>query len=171
MPATYEPIATTTLSSAASTITFSSIPATYTDLRIVLVGSTTTSTTGAFVGLYPNSDTASNYSRTQLLGDGTSATSARTTNASYAPIGALPGTTAVTPGFSSADIFSYAGSTYKTWLWQVNKDSNGGSGSQVYRGVALWRSTAAISSILLQFPGGQQFASGTIATVYGVKSA
>ena len=37
MPATYEPIATTTLGSAATNITFSSIPATYTDLRLVLV--------------------------------------------------------------------------------------------------------------------------------------
>jgi hypothetical protein len=32
MPATYEPIATTTLGTAAATITFSSIPATYSDL-------------------------------------------------------------------------------------------------------------------------------------------
>jgi hypothetical protein len=37
MPATYEPIATTTLGTAAAFITFSSIPATYTDLRLVIV--------------------------------------------------------------------------------------------------------------------------------------
>jgi hypothetical protein len=43
MPATYEPIATTTLGGAAATITFSSISSAYTDLRIVLVGTTTAS--------------------------------------------------------------------------------------------------------------------------------
>ena len=36
MATTYEPIATTTLGSAAASITFSSIAGTYTDLRLVL---------------------------------------------------------------------------------------------------------------------------------------
>ena len=63
MAATYEPIATTTLGSAASSITFNSIPATYTDLRVVLVG-TTTATANCWLTF--NSDGATNYSDTFL---------------------------------------------------------------------------------------------------------
>ena len=77
MPTTYEPIATQTLGSAAATITFSSIPATYTDLRLVLVG---TSTISANPKINFNSDTATNYSQTILSGNGSVANSARQTN-------------------------------------------------------------------------------------------
>ena len=60
--ATYEPIATQTLASAAATITFSSIAATYTDLRLIFakpIG-------GSSLLLRFNSDTATNYSWTYL---------------------------------------------------------------------------------------------------------
>ena len=70
MASTYEPIATTTLGSAASSITFSSIPATYTDLRLVLVHTPSASTGNAQMQF--NSDTATNYSYTyrQRIGSG-----------------------------------------------------------------------------------------------------
>ena len=73
MPATYEPIATTTLGSAVNSFTFSSIPNTYTDLVLVVVVPTAASS-GTF-GLRFNSDTASNYSHTTLSGNGSSAVS------------------------------------------------------------------------------------------------
>ena len=79
MPSTYEPIATTTLGSTAATITFSSIPATYTDLRIALVGSL--SGGGNYGNLRFNSDSGSNYSVTILRGNGSAASSARQSNA------------------------------------------------------------------------------------------
>jgi len=64
MPATYEPIATTTLGSAAATITFSSIPATYTDLVIVFAG-TATANLNPLMSF--NSDSGTNYSTTVSL--------------------------------------------------------------------------------------------------------
>jgi hypothetical protein len=171
MATTYEKIATTTLGSSAADITFSSIAATYTDLRVVVVGRVTDATTNAFLGLYPNNDTASNYSRTQLSADGATVESSRTTSATYAPIGTLPGSSVAAgiPHYAAADIFSYAGSTYKTWLWESNGDQNGSG--RVYRGVALWRSTSAITSIVLKCPGGQTLATGTTATLYGILKA
>ena len=78
MPATYQPIETQTVSgTSTSTVTFSSIPQTYTDL--VLVSAITQS---ADVSNYLrfNSDTGTNYSRTRLVGTGSSATSVRGTN-------------------------------------------------------------------------------------------
>ena len=171
MPLTYESIQSYTLGSAASSITFSSIPGTYTDLKIICVGRVTDAITSAFLGLYPNNGSGTTYSRTQLWGDGSSAQSSNTTNATYAPIGTLPGSSVATGIFHyvSADIFSYAGSTNKNWLWESSGDQNGSG--QVYRGIGLWRSTAAITSIVLQCPGGQTLDVGTTATLYGIKNA
>ena len=59
MPATYEPIASTTLGSAAATISFSSIPGTFTDLVVVLFTGTTHGD-NEVMQLTFKSDTASN---------------------------------------------------------------------------------------------------------------
>jgi hypothetical protein len=154
-------IATTTLGTASATITFSSIPATYTDLRLVLTGWPDVTTT---IGVQFNSDTGSNYSRTRLYGDGTSAGSDRNTSQVYLGSGSLFSTTA--PGLLTIDIFSYAGSTNKTALCTASSDQNGSG--QVQRNVGLWRSTAAITSIYLYCVGGVDFQSGTTATLYGI---
>ena len=79
MPATYEPISTVTLSSAAAQINFTGIPNTYTDLRVCVVAFTASGYNTA-VWYRFNSDTGSNYSSTILSANGSSATSQRYTN-------------------------------------------------------------------------------------------
>ena len=74
---TYTPIYAQTLSSATSSITFSNIPTTFTDLVLVFNG---TRSAAGETNLRFNDDTASNYSRTFLYGDGTSAVSGRQSN-------------------------------------------------------------------------------------------
>lgn len=167
MAKTYEPIATTTLGSAASTITFSSIPNTYTDLRIVLVGTSDATGAGQAVLMRFNSDTATNYSATRLSGNGSAASSARWTNIAsiYCSIDGLSTTI---PTLQMIDIFSYAGSTYKTALISNNEDKNGSG--YVEARVGLWRSTSAITSVSLLIGSGN-FATGTVATLYGIKAA
>jgi len=156
--ATYVPIATQTLSSAASSITFSSIPSTYTDLRLVVTGATTASQN---VRLQFNGDTATNYSDTYLVGNGSSASSGSDVTNGW--IYLEPNGFTTTPSTLQADIFSYAGSTYKTVLSAASEDANG-SGS-VSRTVGLWRSTAAITSIKLL---ATNFATGFTATLWGI---
>jgi hypothetical protein len=163
MPATYEPIATTTLGSAAASITFSSIPATYTDLRLVV---NVTMATGTTCRYQFNGDTSTNYSTTYLLGDGSSASSGAVTNGSFIYASQYTASTTI-PSFYSMDVFSYAGSTYKTMLTTGSNDRNG-SGA-VDRQVQLWRSTSAITSINIYSTG--TFAIGTTATLYGIKNA
>lgn len=167
MPATYEPIATSTLGSAAASITFSSIPATYTDLRFTLVVNTTT-TGSEGIRLQYNNDTATNYSDTYLSGTGSSAVSGRDTSASYIILH-YSGTSTTIPTFYFGDVFSYAGSTFKTALTGSSEDKNG-SGN-VTRNVGLWRSTSAITTLKLGNAGGGSFGAGTIATLYGIKNA
>ena len=163
MASTYEPIATTTLSSATSSITFSSIPSTYTDLRIVWTGTTSA---GNNVRVQFNGDTATNYSTTNLYGDGTTAGSSAVTSTTW--LQCFNGSTSTTiPTMFTADIFSYAGSTYKTALLTAPTDKNG-SGA-ITATVGLWRSTSAITSISLVNAANYQ--TGTTATLYGIKAA
>ena len=169
MPATYEKIATTTLGSATSTITFDSIPGTYTDLRIAMFALGSTNGIGAMCRI--NSDTGTNYSNTSLSGSGASATSARATSVTpwdFEPGAAAVGLNTTNPTLYTLDIFSYAGSTNKTALLTTSSDRNG-SGA-VIRAVLLWRSTAAITRLDI-LTSSSTFAAGTTATLYGILKA
>lgn len=168
MPATYDSIATTTLGTAA-TITFSSIPSTFTDLRVVLVGTSEFSSANQ-LRVILNSDTNTNYSYTNLYGTGTTATSFTSANAFNMQINANnTNFSNVTPTTFAIDFFEYKNTgVQKTFLSQFDMDLNG-SGSVCYT-VGLWRNTAAINNI--QFlSGGGNFAVGTTATLYGIKAA
>jgi hypothetical protein len=165
MPATYEPIATTTLGTTAASITFSSISSSYTDLRVVLSNVTVSSASGNLITQF--NSTTTGYSQTFLLGSGSIAESVRYTNFDgiYGSYNQLPSTTV--PTFFTLDIFSYAGSTFKTCLGTSSLDYNGSG--EVARIVGLWRNTAAITSVKLDFSS--NFKAGTTATIYGIKAA
>jgi len=169
MPATYEPIATTTLSTVASTITFSSIPNTYTDLRLVVVAQDSSPSAGQEnIYMTYNSDTATNYSITYLQGDGSTATSGRlSTQANIRLLLSAVRSGSSAFGLGTVDIFSYAGSTNKTSLITGQSDSNGSG--YVQRIVGLWRSASAITSITLTAEN--TFKANTTATLYGIKAA
>jgi hypothetical protein len=167
MPATYEPIATTTLGSAANSFTFSSIPSTYTDLKLIVVARVNvTNSTGLFVRF--NSDTASNYSQTTLYGTGTGTGSSRFTNSSNGIFINGDSLSTTHPAGMYMDIFSYAGSTNKTSLVFSPIDKNGSGVVEV--DVGLWRNTAAINSINVRMFSGD-LAAGTTATLYGILKA
>lgn len=165
MPTTYEPIATQTLGSAAASITFSSISSAYTDLRLAIVGRYTSG--GGNTRIRFNGDTASNYSSTRIAGDGTSASSDRLTNQTFQRL-SFNGNSSTIPDFLTVDVFSYAGSTFKTSLITSSEDYNGSG--VVIRAVGLYRSTSAISSIEISLDS-STFATGTTATLYGIKNA
>lgn len=169
MAVTYEPIATTTWSSNTSTISFSSIPSTYTDLIIqgtifAYFGSSTyTETRIRF-----NSDSNTNYSATVIYGDGSSTTSARASNQTGISRFYLPaGTTDGNRGSLIINVQNYSNTTtYKTALIRS------GGGSQVTDAtVGLWRSTSAINSIdITNVDSGTGFVAGTL-TLYGITAA
>lgn len=158
MPApTYDLISEQTLSNTAATVTFSSIPGAYKDLVLECVTSNSTGTTA--IQFQVNSDTGSNYSRTILYGDGTNAASTRDLSQTSGAIG-LSSTDQSTTFFH---FMSYANTN-------VNKTviARGGSaGSQTRAGVSLWRSTSAITSIVLALGSGS-FASGCTFRLWGV---
>ena len=162
--ATYEPIATTTLASAAASYTFSSIPNTYTDLVLIANVSQTDGYVLVRVGSSNTIDSGSNYSRTYLLANGTSASSNRGSNLTEVYIIAGVATTNFAP--SIVNIMNYANtSTYKTMLSRAND-----AASAVETAVFLWRSTNAINTIRILAPSGN-LAAGTTFTLYGIAAA
>jgi hypothetical protein len=167
MPKTYTPLATTTLSSAAATVTFSSISGSYTDL--ILVASCQTNAAGTDKDLYLrfNGDSANNYSRTRIVGNGSTATSARQNDVSQIVCGAMPGTS-YTSTFAAnvIQIQNYANTTtFKTILVRNNL-----SQIAVQAIVGLYRSTSAITSLTL-IPESGSFVSGSTFTLYGILAA
>lgn len=159
-------IASTVLSSANAAITFTSIPSTYTDLRLVIVGRGTVETQATVgVDLTFNNDTSAVYSRTIMYGDGTTAASSRLTAIS-AFQAQLPSSQSFTGfGLCTYDIFSYAGNTFKTILNSSSLDKNGSG--YAWSSVGLWRSTSAINRIDITASTSTWIA-GTIATLYGI---
>lgn len=156
---TYTPIATTTLGSNTNTVTFSSIPSTYTDLILVAAGTMTAETNGI---INFNSDTGNNYSRTYMYGNGTSALSGRNSTA-----GALLvfywGTG---QNNSIINIQNYSNTTtYKTVVGRNNNPNN-----STYTGVAMWLSTSAINRMDISTTG-QNFTTGSTFTLYGIVAA
>ena len=157
--ATYVPIATTTLASAAASYTFSSIPSTYTDLVLVISG---TAAGADSLKVQYNGDTATNYSYTILYGTGSAAGSLGSANNSLLQIGTIS-TTQIT---SITQIQNYSNiTTYKTNISRSNDSS-----SQVNTSVGLWRSTAAINSIKIATVS-NNLSIGSTFTLYGILGA
>jgi hypothetical protein len=163
MPATYEPISTQTLASAVATVTFSSIPSTYTDLVLVMAGIAATASTDS-CEIQFNGDTATNYSYTLLSGNGTTASSSRGTSTAFIAIGLITSSEQVS---NIWHIMNYANTT--TYKSVVGRGSI--AGAQVRTGAGMWRSTAAITSLLLKNDTAQNFAIGSMFTLYGIKAA
>lgn len=162
MPAgpTYDCIATTTLSTNQSSVTFSSISGSYTDLVYVIYNKSG----GTNSSIRFNGDGGSNYSLTQIYTDGSTAASLKSTNATYA-IGGVLGIDSTLVG----NIMNYSNTT-------TNKNiiARGGTGSGTYLDlcVSLWRSTSAITSVTFyQDSGGATWASGSTFALYGIKAA
>lgn len=171
MSATYDSIATVSLGSPTTTITFSSIPGSFTDLRLLIVGrsdSTGNTSVGTFIRY--NNDAGGNYSRTALFTDGASAVSSQASNATEVFAGHLPASSGgfSSPGLGQHDIFSYTGSNNKTSLSNFSSDRNGAGFSWFNAG--MWRNASAITRIDI-FPAAGSWVAGTTATLYGILRA
>ena len=164
MASTYEPIASATATSVTN-FTFDSNGAfsNYTDLIVIVHGKCYYAAVNQAY-LRFNGDIGSNYSDTKLVGNGTTASSNRSTNYSYIFAGdfAQPSQTESSARFQIMQVNN--ASIYKTVLIESANPYN-----LVERGVGLWRSTSAITSILVGNNYG--FEVGTTASLYGIKAA
>lgn len=166
MPSTYTPIATQTLTSATAGVTFSSIPSIYTDLVLVISAGSSFSSGSPSCEIQFNGDTSTNYSYTQLVGNGSTSSSGRANNQTRGAIGNLP-TTAGRFGTIVTHIQSYSNSTTnKSFLARSSDASN-----FVLARINLWRNTSAITSIYLFDGTASNFTAGSTFALYGIKAA
>jgi hypothetical protein len=160
---TYTPIATTTLGSNTTTVTFSSITGSYTDLVLVANG-TVTYAGNLDCNITINSDTGNNYSRTYMFGNGTSALAGKNSTAGAA-LGFYWSNTQ--SNNTILHFMNYSSTvTYKTMLTRNNNPGN-----STYAGIALWQSTSAITRLDLTPTASSQWATGSTFTLYGIVAA
>ena len=168
MAKTYEPIATTTLGSAAASYTFSSISGSYTDL--FLIASAKNNTSASDIYMQFNADTATNYSYTYLTGTGSVAASGRGSSQTAIICDWSAAVTSAASTFSlyQINVQNYSNATtYKTALIRGNSAAAASAGTDAI--VGLWRSTSAITSIKI-YPGTGSFDTGSTFTLYGIKA-
>ena len=168
MPAgnTYQSIATNTLSSAAASVTFSSIPQNYTDLVLVCnVGST--SALQAII-MRANGDTSSNYSYLTIRGNGSTVITEKQSSQTQTRI-SVAVDTSTSPGDQNiiTNIMNYSNTTtFKTFIGRANNAGTNGTEANV----SMWRSTSAINQLDVGLTG-STFVAGSTFNLYGIASA
>ena len=157
MTATYDLIASNVLTSSAASVTFSSIPATYRDLVLVMnVTSTYALTTMRF-----NSDTGSNYTAVRMAGDGSSASSGtQSTTFIDCYIEASTGNRSM----SIVQINDYSATDkHKPVLIRATSPH-----ARTVAIAARWANTSAINSITLNAFDTYQYEAGSSFHLYGI---
>jgi len=167
---TYTFIASNTVGSGgAASVTFSSIPATYTDLIIKISARTTRSAIEDSIFLRFNGDSASNYVRKNIYGDGTSIVSG---DGAYNSIDFYAcGDTATANTFGNAEIIipSYASANNKSLSIDGVTENNATSTTTLFKS-GIWNNTSAITTISFT-PNVGTFKQYSTFTLYGISNA
>lgn len=171
MPSSRFLIASNTLGSSAASVTFSGIPATYTDL--VLKTSTRKDTAYIVTGskVFLNSDTATNYSTTTLRSNGTSAESVGGSSSGIELINNASNATSNT--FSNSELYlpNYNSTVNKPMSYAQAPEHNAATGfNNNFVHAHLYLNSTAISSITISANSGN-FVSGSSFFLYGIKNS
>ena len=172
MATTFVKIATVTVGAGgASTIDFSSIVGTYTDLCVKLSMRVNAGSGGYQTYVRFNSDSGANYNWRNLLGTGSSAVSQNTSGDTGMRITMSNSSGDTASTFSNSELYipNYAGSTAKS----VSADGvseNNATAATADLAAGLWTGTAAITAISI-FASGANFVQYSTATLYGISKS
>jgi hypothetical protein len=170
-------ISSQTLTSSAASVTFSSIPATYTDLCVKLSNKNSDTGTGTWAGYFTFNGTGGTaYSDTYLLWSSGSFAPGSGRSSNTSQIQTLienSSNAAYTNNYSNTEIYipSYTASQNKpvsTYTIAEMNNTNGTDLGQIDAG--LWRNTAAITSITF-YPVSGSYVSGSSFYLYGIKNS
>jgi hypothetical protein len=172
MANTYVLISSNVLGSSATSVTFSSIPSTYTDLVVLWSVRSDSSAVSDTMKLRINSDSAGNYSWVYLLGNGSAGSSSENSALNYISLGAADAATATTNTFANGELYipNYLSSTKKQ-MSTINVQENNTTSAQIWSLASLWEGTAAITSLQLFPTTGPNFIAGSSFYLYGIKKS
>lgn len=166
-------LASGNLVSSSATISISSIPATYRDLRLVITVRSDFAATNANLYIRANSDTtAANYFSQYVAGTGAAGV-AQENNGSTASITNVnvPGATSPSNTFAGGvyTFHNYASASYVKTVTGIlgHRFTTGASSNVIYTSSGIWNSTAALNAITLALSAGS-FVAGTSYTLYGL---
>ena len=168
MSATYIPIQSTTLTTSAASVTFSNIPATYTDLVVRISARADASSATNSVSMRIN-DVTTNRSITFLRGTGSGVTSAQGFDGN---IGTITGATATASTFGDIEVYipNYLSSANKPFSsFSVQEDNN--ASAFIFARAHLWQSSAAITQLRFESLTSANFVSGSTFHLYGIKNS
>jgi hypothetical protein len=166
--ATHIKIATITVGTAQASLDFTSIPATYTDLKLVLSTRSTNNDGSPWTGLALTfNGSSSSFTGIRMYGTG----SASASDTATPRAGSVTGNTATASTFGTGELYipNYAGSNYKTVSISTATENNATAALMMLNAV-LWSNTAAINQITLTCGIGN-FDTYSSATLYGIKSS
>jgi len=175
MAPTYELIASNTLGTTAASVTFSSIPATYTDLVVKLsMRLSNGGATDSILDIELNGSSASNYSNTNLrMGDNPAVAASNR----YSNNSALRFTYSVNGSLTTADTFNNGELYFPNYTASTDKPmsnfsvlENNAVAAGINAGAGLWRVTDAINEILI-YSSSDTIASGSSFFLYGIKNS
>ena len=159
-------------SGGSATISFTSIPQTYTHLQIRFTARSAVSAANAACLVKFNSDTSSNYTNHQIYGNGSTAGSNNFGGSPRANmyLGQISGATATAGifGVGIIDIIDYANIYKNKTARALNGQDSNGSGDIDFRSGA-WMSTSAITRIDITEDSAANFAQYSSFALYGIK--
>jgi hypothetical protein len=172
MATTYTLISSVTVGSGgAATMSFSSIPATYTDICIKV--SARTDNASILSNLrWTFNGSSSGYSGKELYGTGSAAASGDGgTTSSYIQAGYSNGATSTSNTFSNTEFYlpNYASANYKSQSIDSVQEDNA-SLAFVDMSATLWSNTSAVTSVTIT-PSSGSFVQYTTAYLYGISNA
>jgi hypothetical protein len=160
---TYTPLATVTLGSSASSVTFSSIPATYRDLILVCLAGF--SDTGITARIRFNNDFGSNYHLVSLRGNGTTASTRSSSGTGSAFLSDTTPSATTTRLQLNVSVIDYSATDKHKMV--LSRADNASAGTDLVTN--RWANTAAITSMAIT-PSTGTWSAGSTFNLYGIVS-
>ena len=166
------PIATVTVGTSQSTITFSSIPQNYEHLQLRWIARSDRAQTQDFVDIRLNSDTGANYSAHLLYGDGAAASAAAYVSNTSVGLIFMPAASSTASVFSVGvmDILDYTNTNKYTTTRTLGGADINGSG-RIVLGSGVWMNTAAVTTLTIITDNASTFTQYSSFVLYGIKRA
>jgi hypothetical protein len=173
MPLTYVLISSTVLSTATSTVTFSSIPSTYTDLVVKISARGSRAAVVDNIVVRYNADSSAIYSSTFMTGAGSTTGSFTSSGDTSFPYNTSNGNTTTANTFGSTEIYipNYL-STISKPISTISLSETDSATDNFLRALAnLFRNTSAITSMTFTPEIGPNWLTGSSFYLYGIKNS